>query len=156
MITAELPRSLTTHPAGPSRRVEDDGLRTAASALLRSSGYAGLRRLRCEVTDAEVVVHGVLPSYHLKQMAQAVLLRLDGVRGVKNLVEVRYADRQPPVARDEGQPPDEAPHPADLRTVPASGDCEADGLHAPALGGPGLLGGVAPGREPSNRREEAP
>jgi hypothetical protein len=63
--------------------MEDDSLRSAALARLRSSGYAGLRRLRCEVTDAVVTVHGVLPSYYLKQMAQAVILRLDGIRSVK-------------------------------------------------------------------------
>jgi hypothetical protein len=70
---------MTAHPASPSRCLEDDCLRSAAPARLRSSGYAGLRRLRCEVTDALVIVRGVLPSYYLKQMAQAVLLRLDGM-----------------------------------------------------------------------------
>jgi hypothetical protein len=67
----------------------DDDLRAAALALLRSSAYAALRRLRCEVTEAVVIVRGVLPSYYLKQMAQTILLRLDGIRGVMNLVEVR-------------------------------------------------------------------
>ena len=66
----------------------DDGLRTAALKLLQSSGFAAVRRLRCEVTGAVVIVHGVVPSYYLKQMAQTAILRLDGIRGVKNLVEV--------------------------------------------------------------------
>jgi hypothetical protein len=79
---------MTAHPASPTRCLADDGLRTAALARLRSSGYAGLR-LRCEARDAVVIVHGVLPSYCLKQMAQAVILRLDGTRSVTNLVRVR-------------------------------------------------------------------
>jgi hypothetical protein len=80
---------MTAHPATPFRRLADDDLRSAALARLRSSGYAGLRRLRCEVRDAVVIVHAVLPSYYLKRMAQAVILRLDGTRSVTNLVEVR-------------------------------------------------------------------
>jgi hypothetical protein len=35
-----------------------------------------------------VVVHGIIPSYYLKQMAQTVVLRLDGIHSVRNLVEV--------------------------------------------------------------------
>ena len=67
----------------------DDDLRTAALKLLQPSGFAAVRRLRCEVTEAVVIVQGVVPSYYLKQMAQSAVLRLDGVRSVRNLVEVR-------------------------------------------------------------------
>ena len=101
MTTAEPSRSMTAHPASPSSCLEDDGLRTAALARLRSSGYAGLRRLHCEVTDAVVIVHGVLPSYYLKQMAQTAILRLDGIRSVTNLVEVRGTGGVQP--GDEGE-----------------------------------------------------
>ena len=135
MTTPEASRSMNAHPASSSRRLEDDGLRSAALARLRSSGYAGLRRLRCEVTDAVVIVRGTLPSYYLKQMAQSVILRLDGIRSVKNLVEVRYTDRQPPVARDEGQPPDEAQPSAELRTALAPGSCDAGSLTGRATPG---------------------
>jgi hypothetical protein len=79
---------MTAHPASPSRCLEDGGLRTAALARLRSSGYAGLW-LRCEARDAVIIVHGVLPSYYLKRMARAVIPRLGGTRSVTNLVEVR-------------------------------------------------------------------
>jgi hypothetical protein len=51
--------------------------------------------LRCEVTEAVVVVQGVVPSYFLKQMAQAVVQRLGGIRGLRNLVEVRVAEGSP-------------------------------------------------------------
>ena len=73
----------------------DDGLRTAVLNLLQSSSYAALRGLRCEVTEAVVVVQGVVPSYFLKQMAQAVVQRLGGIRGLRNLVEVRVAEGSP-------------------------------------------------------------
>jgi BON domain len=67
----------------------DGGLVAAAARRLHSSGFSALRTLRCEVTEGVVIVHGVVSSYYLKQMAQTVVLRLDGVRTVKNLVEVR-------------------------------------------------------------------
>ena len=75
----------------------DDGLRTAALRLLQTSDYASLRGLRCEVTEAVVVVQGVVPSYFLKQMAQTVIWRLDGIKSVTNLVEVRPCDLLQPV-----------------------------------------------------------
>jgi hypothetical protein len=68
---------------------EDDGLRIAALKSLRSSGYAALRGIQCEVTQAVAIIQGVVPSYFLKQMAQSVIQRVDGVRSIRNLVEVR-------------------------------------------------------------------
>lgn len=68
---------------------EDDDLRIAAMKRLQSSGYAVLRRLQCEVTEGVVIVHGVVASYFLKQMAQTLIQQLDGIQRVTNLVEVR-------------------------------------------------------------------
>ena len=73
----------------------DDDLRIAALKLFQSSSYTTLRRLRCEVTDAVVIVHGILPSYYLKQIAQTIVLRLEGIEGVVNLVEVQGTDSRP-------------------------------------------------------------
>lgn len=70
--------------AGP-----DDRLRAAALALLRCSGYRPLARLNCEVRDGRAVLTGVVPSFYLKQLAQELLLRLEELRGVLNLLEVR-------------------------------------------------------------------
>jgi hypothetical protein len=72
---------------------EDAGLRSAAMKLLQSSGYAALRRLQCEIKEGVVIVHGIVASYFLKQMAQAVIQQLDGIQKVTNLVEVRVAGR---------------------------------------------------------------
>src|SRR5450631_3045140 len=70
----------------------DDALRVAAWKRLHSNGYTALRRLRCEVTDGVVIVHGVVASYYLKQMVQTIVQRVDGIQGVMNLVEVREPD----------------------------------------------------------------
>jgi hypothetical protein len=72
--------------------VPDTRLRLAALQLLHASNYATLRRLQCEVAEAVVSVHGVVPSYYLKQMAQTVIQQLDAIQGIKNLVEVRATE----------------------------------------------------------------
>jgi len=72
--------------------VGDENLLVAALTLLHSNSYTALRRLRCEVTEGVVIVHGVVPSYYLKQMVQTIVRRLDGIQGVMNLVEVRVAE----------------------------------------------------------------
>ena len=84
---------------------DDDGIRTAALELFHSSGYTVLRRLRCEVTDAVVIVHCILPSYYLKQVAQEIVLRLEGIQSVMNLVEVRELDSSP-CSENEGEEPE--------------------------------------------------
>ena len=74
---------------------EDDGLRSAALKLFQSSGYGSIRRLQCEVTEGVVTVHGTVPNYYLKQMAQTLINRLETIRSVTNLVEVRGTDSFP-------------------------------------------------------------
>ena len=65
-----------------------DFLRSAVLAGLQSSGYYVLRSIECEVRDRSVVLSGVVPTFFLKQMAQAVALRVDQVQEVVNRVEV--------------------------------------------------------------------
>lgn len=68
----------------------DENLRAAAQTLLRTSSFGALRELHCDVAEAVVVVQGHVASYYLKQMAQTILLQhLDGMRGIRNLVQVR-------------------------------------------------------------------
>jgi osmotically-inducible protein OsmY len=68
---------------------QDERLRDAVLERLRSSGYLLLRRVRCEVRGGVVTLSGDLPSFHLKQLAQALLTKIGSVRQVRNLVEVR-------------------------------------------------------------------
>jgi len=70
---------------------ETETLRAAALDALRSSGYLVLRSLACEVQAGVVTVSGRVPRFHLKQVAQAVLLRLSLFRGVRNCIEVGAA-----------------------------------------------------------------
>lgn len=69
--------------------MKDDLLRNAALNRLQSSGYAALRKLQCDVTDGVVTVYGIVSSYYLKQMAQTLLQRLNGIQTVTNSVVVQ-------------------------------------------------------------------
>jgi hypothetical protein len=70
----------------------DERIRAAAIKMLQACGYRVLWDLRCEVHAGVVCIGGVVPTFYLKQVAQATILRmarLERVRGVENLVEVR-------------------------------------------------------------------
>ena len=55
---------------------------------LKLSVYPALRQLECEVAQGTVKVTGKVPSYFMKQMVQSLLLKVDGVNGIDNCVEV--------------------------------------------------------------------
>jgi osmotically-inducible protein OsmY len=59
-----------------------------AERALRNSPYLALRNIACEHHDGVLTLRGCLPTYYLKQVAQAVVARLDGVRQVNNDIEV--------------------------------------------------------------------
>ena len=63
--------------------VREDPGRTA-EARLRQAAYYGLRRLSCECRDGVLTLRGRVPSYYLKQQAQAHLQGIDGVQAIDN------------------------------------------------------------------------
>lgn len=68
-------------------RFMDDLRRSVLESLVRS-GYAALNFVTCEVHGSRVVLEGSVPSYHLKQLAQAFVLKVDGVARVENRLRV--------------------------------------------------------------------
>ena len=77
------PRART---AEPQRNV---GLRALVLAALRSTGYLALRGLKCQVSEGAVVLSGEVPSFYLRQMVQAIVLRVGQLGEIRNLVQVR-------------------------------------------------------------------
>ena len=59
-----------------------------AATLLRDSTYHALRHVRCQGEAGTVTLVGQVTSFHLKQMAQAMVGNLEGVKRVVNLLEV--------------------------------------------------------------------
>ena len=60
-----------------------------ARAALQSAGYRALANLDCHVADGSIVLSGTVPTYYLKQVAQAVVLRLATAWRVDNCVSVQ-------------------------------------------------------------------
>ena len=59
--------------------------------LLASSPYPAIRSLQCEWDDGVVVLHGTLPSYYYKQLAQETVRKVGGAVQVLNAVDVSPA-----------------------------------------------------------------
>jgi osmotically-inducible protein OsmY len=59
-----------------------------AERALCSSPYLALRNVTCDDRDGVLTLRGSLPSYYLKQVAQAIASRVEGVRQVVNEIEV--------------------------------------------------------------------
>lgn len=57
---------------------------------LEARQYPQLRRIHCDYHEGVMTLRGVVGSFHLKQVAQAALVGLDGVEEIANRLEVRY------------------------------------------------------------------
>jgi hypothetical protein len=68
-------------------------IETEALNRLRSRPYRALERVSCEYREGTLTLRGRVPSYYLKQLAQAALAGLVGVR-VANHLEVEPARRE--------------------------------------------------------------
>lgn len=66
----------------------DRSLADAAAEILRESPYHQLRKVRCEFCEGVLVLHGQVPSYHMKQLAQSVVQSLEEDVDVDNRIEV--------------------------------------------------------------------
>jgi len=78
-----------------------------AEHRLWSSGYLALRDVSCEEQAGFVRLRGRLPSYYLKQMAQAIVADIEGVRRVVNLIEIAVPPGRPPLGRERNAGVDE-------------------------------------------------
>lgn len=72
-----------THTAAPV-----DPVHAAVGDALSQSSYATLSLVGYDVDGDHVVLRGEVTSYYLKQMAQALVQRLAGVRRVDNRLVV--------------------------------------------------------------------
>jgi osmotically-inducible protein OsmY len=59
-----------------------------AGNLLRESRYSALRQICCEVCAGVLILRGRVSSYYLKQVAQTVVARAEGVQRIDNQIEV--------------------------------------------------------------------
>lgn len=59
-----------------------------AVSRLRRSPYPEVHRVTCEFHEGMLCLHGRVPSYYLKQIAQTAILGMDGVDEIRNQLEV--------------------------------------------------------------------
>ncbi len=67
---------------------EDLGLAERVERALCATGYLSLRAVEVSACDGQIVLRGRVPSYYMKQVAQAVGLAIAGVRGLHNHLDV--------------------------------------------------------------------
>ncbi len=68
--------------------LSDRQVHAAAASALATSKYGPLRQLGCQVFDGIVEITGSVPSFYLKQLAQAAVMQLYPSAAVRNLVHV--------------------------------------------------------------------
>jgi hypothetical protein len=71
-----------------SARIPQPGLKELAEGRLRRNPYLALKSVSCDCRGGVLVLRGCLPSYYLKQIAQEVVARLEGVAAIDNQIQV--------------------------------------------------------------------
>lgn len=61
---------------------------SAANARLKKSPYATVRRLSCEMTKGDLILHGRVSTFFEKQQAQEAVRRVEGVSRIINEITV--------------------------------------------------------------------
>jgi osmotically-inducible protein OsmY len=60
----------------------------AVEDSLRRSSYLELRRVICSLEEGVLTLNGRVSSYYLRQVAQAIVLGLEGIEAIDNRLEV--------------------------------------------------------------------
>jgi osmotically-inducible protein OsmY len=66
----------------------DSGLAERVERALRATGYSPVHAVEVSVRGRLVILRGRVPSYYMKQLAQAAVLDVPGVRDLRNDVLV--------------------------------------------------------------------
>lgn len=69
-------------------RILDREIARRAENTLRKSPYHWVRTVSCDFEHGRLVLHGKLPSFYHKQLAQQAVARVAGVNAVLNEIEV--------------------------------------------------------------------
>ena len=67
---------------------EKQAVQAEAQSRLRKSGYHELHIVSCEFHEGVLTLRGQVSTFHLKQVAQTIVRRLEGVGEINNRLEV--------------------------------------------------------------------
>jgi osmotically-inducible protein OsmY len=71
-----------------SERKAESSLSARVRQRLRQSPYPVLRKISIYEHEGVLTLHGVLPSFYLKQLAQVTVAKVSGVEKIHNRIEV--------------------------------------------------------------------
>jgi osmotically-inducible protein OsmY len=80
----ELARGPEGDPTSSAQKAVEARIR----ARLDEAPYGCLRRISCELQDGVLALRGRVPSHYLKQVAQSLLCSIEGVREIRNELDV--------------------------------------------------------------------
>ena len=83
-----------------TQNLEDGRLAARVERALRATGYASLRSVAVSANAGVVIILGRVPSYFLKQIAQATALAVPGLQQIQNRLDVVSPKQH---CRDEGR-----------------------------------------------------
>lgn len=66
----------------------DSNLTGRVKSTLESIGHRSLAQVDVQASEGTVVLAGIVPTFHLKQLAQEAALSVAGVAGLRNELEV--------------------------------------------------------------------
>jgi hypothetical protein len=81
------PNPASGEPATP-QQISPPDLQQLAERLLRSNPYLALKNISCDCRYGVLVLRGSLPSFYLKQVAQEIVSRLEGVEAIDNQIQI--------------------------------------------------------------------
>lgn len=83
-----MPTSTTPLQAASAPRTERE-IRDRAAELLARYPYRALQIVDCQCQDGALILNGKVPSFHLKQLAQAAIAELFALTRVDNRIVVQ-------------------------------------------------------------------
>lgn len=84
---------LTELPFSP-RPIPPERVLYGVEECLRHNAYLALKNVECEFQDGVLTLRGCLPSYYLKQMAQAAVGQVAGIQQIVNEIVVSAGHRR--------------------------------------------------------------
>ena len=73
----------------PTVEVEPEhDIATLVESQMRREGHLATFPISCECHDDVLILHGIVPTYYLKQVAQTVAMHAEGVERVDNQIMV--------------------------------------------------------------------
>jgi osmotically-inducible protein OsmY len=73
--------------------IAKDDVQSRAQASLRACPHREVQKTTCLFNKGVMLLQGDVSSFHLKQIAQTILMNVEGVRHIVNTIQVHAADQ---------------------------------------------------------------